>query len=497
MKNIQECIYHSLKKYADYIAVDAGENCLKYSDIDTKVNQLMNILYQNCKNEQPRFILMFQDRVNYIISMIAIMFYRGIFIPIDISLPRGKMNQMVEESKADYIIYDSCEVKNEFQEFHAKMICYSWRIEYVNRISMDFHRHRYEQNEPVYIYYTSGTTGKPKGILGKNSGLLHFLEWEVKAFDICEKTRFAQLTSPSFDPFLRDIFVPLISGGTICLLENYYCCQSFMFLFQWIIKKQINIIHCVPSIFHIIVAFSNRTKSNYMDLKTIFLAGEPITLSDVEQWYIYNSHVELVNLYGPTETTLAKLFHIISKEDIKRREIPLGSPIPDTNIYLLDDKDCCSSSGEICIETQYGSLGYMDKSLNDGKFIDSPFHENHTLYRTGDFGKFNCKGEIVFCGRKDRQIKISGISVNLYAVEQCILKSKDITQCHIKLNHKNNRLVCYYTCQNEININEINRRLLYDYQKEFIPHKYIQLEQFKTNANGKIDSDYYENMEGE
>ncbi len=348
--------------------------------------------------------------------------------------------------------------------------------------------YRYQCDDSIYIYYTSGTTGRPKGVIGRNRGLKHFIDWEIQEFNVKEKSKFAQITSPSFDPYLRDIFVPLLSGGTICLMDNCNSFQGIKFLHQWIEKNEINVIHCVPSIFHIIVMNIFKTKNKMKSLKYIFLAGERIVISDLKLWYSLElKHINLVSLYGPTETTLAKMFHRISEYDILNGEVPLGIPIPETNIYLLDKNDFQSQYGEICIETQFSSLGYVDISMNVEKFFDSPFNDNMKLYRTGDFGQLNSKGEILFRGRKDRQVKLSGMSANLFAIEQCILEKSTIEQCFLQLNAYNNRIICYYIAQDEINVKEINDKLSYYYQHVFIPQQYIKLKEFKRNSNGKID----------
>ena len=491
MKPIQESLKDTFKIYADYIAVKDNKYDIKYRDIERKAKLLAEKLICHKVEEHTRFILMFNDRINYIISIITVLYLRGIFIPVDVSLPEGKIDHIVQESYADYILYDDIEFEKKFQNKCINLYCYSWKKkEYCigGRCPLDY---RYECDDPVYIYYTSGTTGRPKGVIGRNKGLKHFIDWEIKEFDIKAKFKFAQITSPSFDPYLRDIFVPLLSGGTICLMDNCNNFQGIKFLHQWIEKNKINVIHCVPGIFHVIAMNICKTKNKIKSLKYIFLAGEAIVISDLKLWYSLDlKHVNLVSLYGPTETTLAKIYHRISKSDILYEEVPLGKPIPKTNIYLVDETGSPGEYGEICIESEFSSLGYVDINMNAGKFTDSPVHDNLKLYHTGDFGRLNGKGEILFRGRKDRQIKLSGMSANLYAIEQCILERSAIEQCFLKVNTINNRIVCYYTARNDINAGEINDKLSYYYQDVFLPQKYIKLEEFKRNSNGKIDINY-------
>ncbi|MCI8669352.1 MAG: AMP-binding protein [Lachnospiraceae bacterium] len=488
MEPIQESIKYSLKKYADNIAIAENELSIKYSDIERKAGLLAGMLIQQNIDEQTRFVLMFKDRINYIISIISVLYLRGIFIPVDVSLPKGRIKQIIQESHADYIICDDVGYEAEFQKKNIKLLVYSWKMAVDSMEEMCLPDYRYKCDDSIYIYFTSGTTGRPKGVIGRNKGLKHFIDWEIKEFNIKEKSKFAQITSPSFDPYLRDIFVPLLSGGTICIMDNCNSFHGIKFLHQWMERNEINIIHCVPSIFHVIAMNICKTKNKMKSLKYIFLAGERIVISDLKIWYgLELKHINLVSLYGPTETTLAKMFHRISEYDILYGEVPLGIPISETNIYLLNKNDYQSNYGEICIETQYCSLGYVDICMNEEKFLDSPFNDNIKLYRTGDFGQLNSKGEILFRGRKDRQIKLSGMSANLFAIEQRILEKSTIEQCFLKLNTLNNRIICYYSAQNEINVKEINDNLSYYFQDVFIPQQYIKLKEFKRNSNGKID----------
>ncbi|NIO83812.1 MAG: AMP-binding protein, partial [Candidatus Aminicenantes bacterium] len=231
----------------------------------------------------------------------------------------------------------------------------------------------------IYIYFTSGTTGIPRAIIGKNKSLMHFINWEIQRFQVTGKYKFSQLTNPGFDVFMRDIFVPLCAGGTICIPgDEIYSLPHQMV--QWIDTRGIQLIHIVPSLFKVLT-LGNPGEYHFQGLKYMLLAGEKINPHDLEKWYrIFAHRVQLVNIYGPTETTLAKLYYFIKPGDVQRNRIPIGKPISGTRAIILDQHmNICHPGmvGEIYIRTPYITFGYCnDPELTRQQFLPNPLKEN-------------------------------------------------------------------------------------------------------------------------
>lgn len=497
MKIIQDIILNSFQMYKDNIAIiDENNNKIKYLDIEYEVYSIVENLVQLGLKEHDQYILIFNNRVNYIFNILAVLFLRGVFIPIDPNLPKGKINNMINECNANVIISDIDTFTDyDYKEIAIKNLRYSYNyyeIKVKRKLKL---RYDYNITDFIYIYFTSGSTGIPKGIYGINASLVHFIDWEINRFNINESYRFAQLTSPSFDPFLRDIFVPLFSGGTICLLPKNGIINNINFLHEWIYKRKIAAIHCIPALFHILLFHICKYKTVLSDLNYIFLAGEQVSINDIEIWFKINlSKTKLINLYGPTETTLAKLFHEITIRDLMHRVIPIGKPLPDTNVYLLNENNERDRYGEICIETPYCTGGYINNEVNNGKYINSPFNPKLKMFRTGDLGEFINDNDLVYKGRIDRQIKIYGISINLYEIEQHIIKVSNIDQCLVVKDKHNCHLKCFYVSKDDINYKEINKQLLNFYQNVFLPFKYIKINELCRNENGKVNYKNYESI---
>lgn len=440
--------------------------------------------------------LYFEDVIDYIIAIISILKIRCVFVPIDKELPTGRIDFMLKKCKIEYIVCDEFCIWN--TDYKINNIIYTWKekqnFKIENQKNIYF---EYNQEDPIYVYWTSGSTGSPKGVIGKNESLVQFLDWEIEEFSLGDGDKYTQLTSPSFDPFLREIFVPILSGGIICLFEIKDSLKKILFLPKWLFLNEISVVHCVPSIFHVITSIMKTKKYKLDKLKYIFLAGEKPVIEDLKLWtkLSVNKETKLINFYGPTETTLVKMFHEISIEDIERKIIPIGKPIKDARIYLFDNLKNETNFGEIFIETRYCSLGYINELDNINKFTRNPYDNTKILYKTGDLGKKQDNEDILFCGRIDRQIKIAGIGVNLDVMENIIINNvKEIKECCVVINKYEKKLICYYESKNEIKKFQIDEILQEYFKKVTIPKVYVHVNKIERNYNGKIDREYYSNQ---
>ncbi len=216
-------------------------------------------------------------------------------------------------------------------------------------------------DDPAYVFFTSGTTGVPKGILGSHKGLSHFIQWEQKRFGGNTNDRVAQLTGVSFDVVLRDIFLPLSSGATLCL-PDIASVPHGDDVIGWMRRERITILHTVPSLAAAWLD-SRESRGGLPNLRWTLMAGEPLTDTLVRRWreQMGTTH-GILNLYGPTETTLAKCAYRVPAEPSSGVQ-PIGEPLPDTQALIINKADqLCGlgEPGEIVIRTSFRSLGYLN-----------------------------------------------------------------------------------------------------------------------------------------
>lgn len=473
--------------FGDNIAILYEENSIRYSQLDQMANSVANYLLNLNMPAGSIVAVDIKNRLNLIIAILGIVKAGFIFAPFDDGFNLQKKIDTISEYGINYIISDSSENFNKMP--HVTTISFSIIMKNINVTPPIASQ---SNNDGLYLYFTSGTTGCPKAILGLTKSLLHFIDWEIQTFDITEKFRVAQFTNPMFDPFLRDIFVPLFSGATLCIPAEPDLILDSRRLLEWISFKKISLIHTVPSVLYTMIQEDLYT--DITDLKYIFLAGEGIDVNKLKRWYELHDKTTIINLYGPTETTLAKCYHIISAKDLNRIRIPVGKAINDTNIYVLKEGmiECDPFEiGEVYINTDYASAGYYKRDiLNKECFLHDHSYPYSTLYKTGDLGKKLDDGSLELLGRIDRQVKIRGVRVELSEIEYLINSEFNVDETIALPDEENQTVVLYIKPYNNIqppSENEILTFLSQRLVKQSVPSKIIYISSVPRKVNGKIE----------
>lgn len=507
---LYEKIKEIVLRYPDKPALVHGDRIHNYNQIDVESEKIEKILYKTIGTSKNVVILM-DKGIELIESILGTLRSGNIFVPLDATFPENRLKMMSDivtpsciltqsiyleksisivktmEEKPNIILSDKVEIDG-INTYGINIICLQdYKFELDKLPEIPFNKH-------CYIYFTSGSTGKPKAILGRQKSLSHFIEWEINEFGIDSEFKVSQFTGPSFDPFLRDVFVTLYSGATLCIPESSEIVLDPRSVLDWIETNKITLIHMVPSLFKVMV-LALREHRVLENLKYILLSGELLRGNDIKDFLeVYGSKVQLVNLYGPTETTLAKMFYRISPEDAEKTVIPVGNPLPGAQIMILDEQlRSCDNGvvGEIYIRTPYITSGYLnDKNLTKQVFIKNPFTMNpqDIIYKTGDIGKVLPNGNLEILGRKDNQVKINGVRMELGEIESVILKYTYIKDVVVVTKGEPEKYLCAYFTSNQIvNVDEIEEYLDLELPMYMIPAQFIQLEKLPLNANGKID----------
>jgi amino acid adenylation domain-containing protein len=351
-------------------------------------------------------------------------------------------------------------------------------------------------DDPAYLFFTSGTTGVPKGVLGRHKGLSHFLAWQRETFGIRPDDRSAQLTGLSFDVVLRDIFLPLTSGASLHLPDASIGVSSGGTL-AWLDRQRISILHTVPSIAQ---NWLNELPGE-VDLRTlrwVFFAGEPLTESLVHQWRAaFPGAGGVVNLYGPTETTLAKCCYVVP-EDPAAGVQPVGWPLPETQALVLNGQGALAGigePGEIVIRTPFRTLGYVNGTAEDsGRFVRNPFSADpgDVIYRTGDRGRYRPDGALEILGRLDDQTKIRGVRVEPGEVSAVLATHPAVAACvvtSVKDAQGENALAAYVVRKKDspITVPELRVHLETMLPAAMVPGYFVLIDALPLTPNGKVD----------
>ena len=436
-----------------------------------------------------------------IASAIAILLSGGVLLTLDPQLPSDRQRLMLQEAKAKYILYIDSHPIEDQEIWQSLTIIYvnpntGSAINFLKESSHTIPLPEISADDPAYIFFTSGTTGVPKGVLGCHKGMAHFLNWQRQTFGIGQQDRIAQLTGLSFDVLLRDIFLPLTSGATLCLPAEGENLEPTKIL-RYLEREQISVLHTVPSLAQSWLA-NVAPEVTLRCLRWLFLAGEPLKETLVLQWHNAFPQVgEIVNLYGPTETTLAKCYYQVPSEPTPGVQ-PVGWPLPETQALVFNQNhQMCGIGelGEIVLRTPFCTLGYITvPEEKHSRFVKNPFQndDQDLLYYTGDRGRYRLDGSLEILGRLDHQVKIRGIRIELGEIETVLAQHPTVHQTVVIASEDVLGAQCLvaYVILNQkpaATISEIRGFLSTKLPQYMIPSNFVFLDSLPLTPNGKID----------
>jgi amino acid adenylation domain-containing protein len=482
-------------------AVCQGERSWNYGALSTSAHSLAQVLLNHGIKRGEVVAVFGQRSFGLIASMVGVFLSGGVLLMIDPKLPSQRQQVMLQESKAKYILHIGQECPEQQKVWESRtVICVDPNIGIATRSQIHSSEAidlpKLSGDDAAYIFFTSGTTGIPKGVLGCHKGMAHFLNWQRQTFAVSPKDRSAQLTGLSFDVVLRDIFLPLTSGATLYLPAEGDELEPTRIL-QWLEREQISLLHIVPSLAQSWL-LNVPSGVSLGALRCLFFAGEPLKDTLVRRWReAFPQGGAIVNLYGPTETTLAKCYYQVPT-DLFPGVQPVGSPLPETQaLVLAENNQLCGigEPGQIVIRTPFRSFGYINASLeNNSRFTKNPFRndEQDLVYYTGDRGRYRPDGCLEILGRLDRQVKIRGVRIELREIEMLLGEHPGLREVVVIAREDqpgDQRLVAYVVPQQEqvLTTDELRRFLKDKLPNYMMPSAFVMLQALPLTPNGKVD----------
>lgn len=512
-EGVQQIFSQIASRIREKTAIEYASQKVTYGELEDRSNSLANFLISSGARKGSIIAILAQDSIRVITAIIGVLKAGCAFVPLDPSLPNKRLEAMVSLTSPDWFIVESqfldrLELIAAENVPNARVACFDGNptamelkgmsvaqgfAEYLNSDKPEVES---GPDDMCYVYFTSGSTGTPKAIAGRLSAIDHFIRWETKTLGLGGGTRVSHLLAPSFDGSLRDIFVPLCSGGTVCIPAEKEIILDASQLVRWIDGQRINIIHCVPSLFRSL-ANEDLRENHFEQLRYILMAGEPLLPADVSRWMqVFGERVQLVNLYGPTETTMVKFFYLVTAGDKDKRTIPVGKPIEGAAAIVLNDrgKPCPPGMiGEIYIRTAYRSLGYYNQpELTNELFMQNPFSDDpdDIVYKTGDVGRILPDGNFEFLGRRDQQVKIRGVRIETGEIENVLRRHAGVMDVAVvaRDDAKAEKYLCAYVVLDKASdTNELREHVAEFLPENMIPTVFVEMEELPRTISGKID----------
>jgi amino acid adenylation domain-containing protein len=498
---VAECFFEVARRHAAEPAIVGEHHRYSYGDLARTVARLAEDLL--AEGLQPEDVVAVHGKSSFgmLASMLAVLAAGGVLVTLDATLPADRQQLIGDISKARHHIHVVDAKAPKVSGAVSGLRTPAWPSADELRLVPDstFEPPVRSADAAAYLFFTSGSTGTPKGVLGSHRGLEHFLSWQRSQFKVGPGDRAAQLTALSFDVVLRDILFPLTSGACIHIPPRELMLDARRML-RWIESSRITTMHCVPSLMKAWLQ-AHRHGQPLASLRFVFFAGEPLVDSLLKKFGEANGQVaQIVNLYGPTETTLAKLFNRLDR--VEPGVQPVGQPQPGVDVVILRNRRTpCGlwETGEIAIRTPYRSHGYhRNPELTREVFVPNPWRDDpqDLIYFTGDLGRWRPDGKVEIFGRIDAQIKIRGVRIEPHEIESQMLRVPGVRDAAVAVRSStegDKQLVGFLVAQDSASepASDLPKRvkaaLRLHLQDAMVPARFVVLENMPHLPNGKID----------
>ncbi|MEM6403793.1 MAG: amino acid adenylation domain-containing protein, partial [Cyanobacteria bacterium P01_D01_bin.116] len=497
-KCIHQLFEQQVEQTPDAVAVTFNNQSLTYYQLNNRANQLANYLHSIGVNCEDKVGICVERSIEMVVGLLAILKAGGAYVPLDSSYPKERITYMLEDSGVSLLLTQT-KLLTSLPENEAQIICLDTDSKVVTQQSNLNPNSAVSEENLAYVIYTSGSTGKPKGVAMKHFALANLIKWQLKNTTVSNRAKTLQFAPISFDVSFQEIFSTWCAGGTLVLIEDELR-RNPVALLDLLAEKQ------VERLFLPFVALQQLAESAQaqellsLNLREVITAGEQLQITPaIASFFSQLKDCTLHNHYGPSETHVVTSFTLTGSTKNWSALPPIGTPITNTQIYILDNHlqpVPIGIPGEIYIGGAGLARCYLNRpEITQQKFIPNPFSNkpNSRLYKTGDLARYLKDGNIEYISRIDNQVKIRGFRIELGEIEAKIAEHSNIQEVAViarEIIPGDKRLVAYIVCSEE-NTNNITTKLR-DFLKQklpqyMIPNSFVVLDALPLTPSGKVD----------
>ncbi len=499
-QTLQAIFEQQAEKAGDNIAVKYKDHSLTYQELNHRSNQLSRVLMDNGVGAGSVVGIRLERSLEMMVGLLAILKAGGAYLPIGTDYPLDRVSFVLKDSQARVLLVD------------AAARIEGWKPECLMLDIQDPSLYQGGDANPeprsgpvdlAYIIYTSGSTGTPKGVMVEHRSVVNRIAWMHRQFPIGGEDCILQKTPYTFDVSVWELFGWYYNGASLCFLPPDMEKDPEMIL-TTIAREQVTLVHFVPSLLNGLLSYmvprAVSEGGRLSSLRYLFVSGEtllPGTVNLFNQTLFSANATRLINLYGPTEATVEVSWFDCSEtagEGGSRNLIPIGKPIDNIRLYIVDREDELQPigvPGELLISGIGVARGYLDRAgLTADKFVQDPWVKGNRMYRTGDLARWMPDGNIEYLGRMDGQVKIRGVRIELGEIENIALQWQEIEAAvaAVKEISAGDQALClYYVPRHRLDSEALRSYLVKKLPRLMVPDYIIGVPKIPLNSSGKAD----------
>lgn len=500
-KNVIEYLWKTVERVPDKVAIDDNKEQVTFSQLKDSAIKIADCIREFDLKKSPIGIYL-PKSAKMIQAFAGVSLSGNFYVPLDTKSPDVRVQSILQVLGAKIIITNAA-LKAKAEKLGDYIVLVM--EEMLQRESHEINLKEYLKDQtdldPVYSIFTSGSTGTPKGVVISHRSAIDFIDWMIDRFEIDGNRVMGNQVPFYFDVSVSDIYLMYATGSTLVIIPE----MLFSFptdLIDFINQKKINFVFWVPFVLINAANVDIFREKLPQYLEDVFFAGEVMPNRHLNYWRNFLPNCRYVNLYGPTEITVISTYYEVDRKFSDEDSLPIGYACNNCdNLILVNEQNGIreaktNEKGELAIAGTCLALGYYgDWGKTNKAFIQNPLNDKYReyIYLTGDICYKNERGEIMYCGRKDSQIKHNGYRIELGEIENAVLASKIVDNCCVVYDYSNKKIILVYEAKEEIRPIDFRKAISSHVPKYMLPSDYLREESLKRNQNGKIDRAYYNN----
>ncbi len=489
-----ELFEQQVERNPEAIAVVGGGRSLTYRELNERANQVAHYLRKRGVGPDVLVGVCLERTPELVVALLGVWKSGGAYVPLDSSYPEDRLSFMVTDSAVRVLLtQEKC--KHLFPGMQEKAFCLDsdWAtiaVEDKNNLPLNG-----TPSNLAYVIYTSGSTGLPKGAMILHRGLVNYLWWAIRTYAVEAGGTVPVHSSISFDLTVTSLYPALLAGGQVELLAEDIGAQNLLAALRN--RKDRNLVKITPA--HLEALGLQLSAKEVAGMTRVFvIGGENLTAESLRMWRESAPSTRLINEYGPTETVVGCCVYEVQPDDPKNGSVPIGRPIANTQLYILDEKlqpVPLGVMGELFIGGAGVARGYLNRQeLTQERFLRDPFSDESDarMYKTGDLARYREDGIIEYLGRVDNQVKVRGYRIELGEIEAALASHAAVQSCAVLAREDtpgDKQLVGYVVSRGSkpATVEELQGHLKDGLPEYMVPAKFVFLDAFPLTNNGKVD----------
>jgi amino acid adenylation domain-containing protein len=475
------------------VAVECGNEQLSYQELNERANKVARHLRRSGVGPDVLVGVCFDRCPEMIVALLAVWKAGGAYVPLDPTYPVERLAFMIGDSQAPILLTQ--EKHRRLFEAAVTAICFDSDWPMLAQEPGDNLTRNAKPSDLAYVMYTSGSTGKPKGVMIVHRGLVNYLWWAIEAYAVEARRSVPLHTSISFDLSVTSLYTPLLAGGSVELLPEDVAAQALSAALRRSGNR--SLVKITPA--HLELLNYQLGKDDPAGMSRVFvIGGENLLAENLEFWREAAPETRLINEYGPTETVVGCCVYEVGTADPRTGSVPIGRPIANTQLYILDENLAPVGPGligELYIGGAGVARGYLNRpDLTAERFLNDPFSDvpDGRIYKTGDLARRRADGTFEYLGRVDDQVKIRGYRIELGEIEAALTAQADVKCCAVVAREvePGRRILVAYVVPRDLETlaaDELRIFLSKKLPEYMIPAQFVQLPSLPLTPNGKID----------